>query len=62
MGYVPGERCILKGFKKLPPANALKFNLISGEIETWCYWQIPELSTKNDSEIVDENAVMLSSA
>ena len=27
MGYVPGERCILRGVRKLPPAHAMTFDL-----------------------------------
>src|SRR5437660_4268044 len=35
MGYVPGERCILKGVLKLPPAHALTFGVESGELKVW---------------------------
>ena len=44
MGFVPGDRCILKGVKKLPPAHALCFDLHSGEARLWRYWQLPEFS------------------
>lgn len=44
MGYVPGERCMLQGVKKLPPAHALLFDLGSGQSRLWRYWQLPELS------------------
>lgn len=44
MGYVPGERCMLQGFKKLPPAHAMRFDLQSGQLEVWRYWNLPELS------------------
>ncbi|MDD4554679.1 MAG: asparagine synthase (glutamine-hydrolyzing) [Bacteroidales bacterium] len=44
MGYVPGERCILKGFNKLPPAHAMQFSLRSGEVKVWNYWKLPELN------------------
>ena len=37
MGYVPGERSILNGFNKLPPAHALRFDLDSGESKVWRY-------------------------
>ena len=43
MGYVPGERCMLQGVKKLPPAHALVFDLDSGQSRLWRYWQLPEL-------------------
>jgi asparagine synthase (glutamine-hydrolysing) len=42
MGYVPGERCILNGFSKLPPAHALLFNLLTGKYKLWRYWQAPQ--------------------
>ena len=56
MGYVPGERCMLQGFNKLPPAHALRFDLQSGEAQVWRYWQLPELAT--EQEALDE-AVLL---
>ena len=42
MGYVPGGRCILQGFSKLPAAHALRFDLRAGEAKVWRYWQLPE--------------------
>lgn len=44
LGYVPGERCILRGFRKLSPAHALSFDIISGEIKVWPYWRLPDLA------------------
>ena len=41
MGYVPGDRCILQGFHKLPPAHAMSFDLQTGERRVWCYWELP---------------------
>lgn len=40
-GYVPGDRCILQGVKKLPPAHALMFDVNSGRSRLWRYWQLP---------------------
>jgi len=58
-GYVPGEYCILKGVNKLPPAHALTFNLDSGKLNVWRYWQMPELQTQaRDSFIADETALL----
>ena len=53
MGYVPGDRCILKGYKKLPPAHAMTFNLNSGIFRIWKYWDLPklDLGKKVQSEI-----------
>jgi asparagine synthase (glutamine-hydrolysing) len=42
MGYVPGERCMLQGFNKLPPAHALLFDLQTGQAKVWRYWHLPE--------------------
>ncbi|PCJ59297.1 MAG: asparagine synthase (glutamine-hydrolyzing) [Planctomycetota bacterium] len=43
MGFVPGELCLLKGVKKLPPAHALIYDLNNGQSKVWCYWELPEL-------------------
>lgn len=56
MGFVPGDRCILQGVKKLPPAHALVFNLKSGQSHLWRYWQLPELDL---SEVDETDNVML---
>ena len=56
MGYVPGERCILKGFNKLLPAHALLFDLQTDKSKMWRYWQLPELEVvKGD---LDEVALL----
>lgn len=47
-GSVPGERCILQGFNKLPPAHAQLFDLKTGKHKTWRYWQLPELEHASD--------------
>jgi asparagine synthase (glutamine-hydrolysing) len=41
VGYVPGELCILKGVKKLPPAHALTYDIESDRLEVWRYWELP---------------------
>ena len=52
IGYVPGERCILKGFNKLPPAHALLFDLQTDKSKVWRYWQLPELEVvKGDLDV-----------
>lgn len=65
-GYVPGERCILEGYQKLPPAHALEFDLTSGRIRTWAYWQLPELEAQaanaDERTLVDELEVLLEDA
>jgi asparagine synthase (glutamine-hydrolysing) len=57
MGYVPGERCMLQGFNKLPPAHALLFDLQTGQAKIWRYWQLPELEATS-SRPVDEAALL----
>lgn len=56
MGYVPGDRCMLQGFNKLPPAHALLFDLQNGKTKLWRYWQLPECEVvvANDIELVEE--------
>lgn len=41
MGYVPGDRCMVQGVNKLPPAHALLFDLKAGSSRIWRYWQLP---------------------
>lgn len=48
-GYVPGERCILQGYAKLPPAHAMTFNLQDGTTTVWPYWQLPALQSSATS-------------
>lgn len=58
MGYVPGERCILDGFRKLPPAHALEFDLCAGSVRSWRYWEVPELRADAARGMVDEVALL----
>jgi asparagine synthase (glutamine-hydrolysing) len=55
MGYVPGERCMLQGFNKVPPAHALTFDLDTGEERAWRYWSPPAPA---DGGVVDEEALL----
>jgi asparagine synthase (glutamine-hydrolysing) len=54
MGYVPGERCILQGYNKLPPAHAMSFDLQRGTAKVWRYWQVPDLTSEAAAGQVDE--------
>lgn len=58
MGYVPGELCILRGFKKLPPAHALFFDIRTGQCQKWCYWELPQQSDKAFSGDINESALL----
>jgi asparagine synthase (glutamine-hydrolysing) len=54
-GYVQGDRCILKGMKKLPPAHALTFDLNKAQLSVWRYWQLPALDPSAASTVVRQN-------
>jgi asparagine synthase (glutamine-hydrolysing) len=56
MGYVPGNRCILQDYSKLPPAHALCFDLRCNTLQVWRYWQLPDLV--ETPEPLDEDAFL----
>jgi asparagine synthase (glutamine-hydrolysing) len=58
MGYVPGDRCILQGFNKLPPAHALLFDLQTGTTKIWRYWDLTELGPSVQLGPFDEAALL----
>jgi asparagine synthase (glutamine-hydrolysing) len=57
LGYAPGNRCILDGFNKLPPAHAMEFNARTGECNTWRYWSPPD-SRFNSKQVFDEYGLL----
>jgi asparagine synthase (glutamine-hydrolysing) len=57
-GYVAGERCILRGFNKLPPAHTMCFDLQSGKLRVRRYWQTPEIEPSAANGRVDEIALL----
>lgn len=57
-GYVPAERCILKGFNKLPPGHALLFDLQSGGVRAWRYWELPSSPVEGASPPIDEQELL----
>ena len=57
-GYVPGERCMLQGVKKLPPGHALVFDLPTGQTRLWRYWKLPELSDSTAKDGPDEAGLL----
>lgn len=65
MGFVPGDRCILQGVKKLPPAHAMVFDLENGRSRVWRYWQLPDLDDAaasgqvNEVDLLDELEILL---
>jgi asparagine synthase (glutamine-hydrolysing) len=56
LGFVPGERCILKGYRKLPPAHAMEFDLNTGKASIWRYWNLPDYD--GGGEQTDEEALV----
>jgi asparagine synthase (glutamine-hydrolysing) len=40
-GYVPAERCILKGIHKLQPAHWMKWSLLTKQVVMSRYWDVP---------------------
>lgn len=57
IGYVPGERCMVQGVNKLPPAHALTFDLQSNSVRAWRYWKLPSPPAENNSQHCDEPAL-----
>jgi len=55
-GYVPGERCMIDGVKKLPPAHALLFDIDNNRWRLWRYWRLPEWRATHNGN--DEAALL----
>lgn len=66
MGFVPGDRCILQGYQKLPPAHAMCFDLLQGKAKVWRYWALPELDAAagafDETALLDELELLLEDA
>lgn len=68
MGFVPGDRCILAGFNKLPPGHAMIFDLADGSLTTRRYWSLPAAPRDNRAEsasledLVDRFEILLEDA
>ncbi|MEO7207994.1 MAG: asparagine synthase (glutamine-hydrolyzing) [Steroidobacteraceae bacterium] len=64
-GYVPGDKCILKGVHKLPPAHCLSWSLAGGAPKINRYWDIPPArpdETSSVDELTDELQQLLTAA
>lgn len=61
LGYVPGDRCILQGFAKLPPAHALSVDLHAQSLKVWSYWQLPQAPSEEQPTDIEELVVELES-
>jgi asparagine synthase (glutamine-hydrolysing) len=56
-GYVPGDRCLVRGIHKLPQGNALTFDLRSGSVSVESYWNLPtglSPARMSDEDLIDE--------
>jgi asparagine synthase (glutamine-hydrolysing) len=68
LGFIPGERCILKGVRKLPPAHALIFDLNNAQCRVWRYWRLPEampavaVTAAGETQLLDELETLLADA
>jgi len=67
-GFIPGERCILKAARKLPPAHALTFELNTARCRLWRYWNLPEAtvdapaSAAAEAEVLEQLEALLADA
>ncbi len=56
--YVPRDLCIIDGVTKLLPGHILRYDVDSGEVRTWRYWDLPELdptqASRNPDDLADE--------
>lgn len=41
LGYVPGDLCLARDVRKLPPAHAGRLDLATFELRIWKYWSLP---------------------
>src|SRR6266550_3201314 len=55
-GYVPGDACILQGYRKLPAAHAMVYDLTTDRLKVWRYWDLPE-SLPSDANVRAEGLV-----
>lgn len=52
LGYIPGDLCLIKGVKKLPPGYSGRYDLHSGILKLTSYWQLP--ANRPDSNMSGE--------
>lgn len=51
-GFVPGDACILNGYRKLPPAHSAVYDLESGVCSVQRYWGLPTPAPVDDEQIL----------
>lgn len=52
-GYVPNDGCMIKGIKKVLPGQAMVFDLRTGDLRQWSYWQLPDSKDDANGSIDD---------
>jgi asparagine synthase (glutamine-hydrolysing) len=57
-GFVPGDRCILDGVHKLPPAHAMLFDVRAGSARVWRYWTLPHPEVRGAGDAADPVALL----
>lgn len=63
LGFVPGGRCILKGYSKLPPGHFLTYDLRNGSMKVDQYWHPPALQTDpENNQLVDQLEFLMENA
>lgn len=66
LGFVPGQKSILRQVKKLPPAHSLRFDLETGTTSLKRYWAPPSIDSlaqdSSDHELVSELEILLEQA
>jgi asparagine synthase (glutamine-hydrolysing) len=62
-GYVPGERCMLKGVRKLMQGHAAVLEVETGTLKVWRYWELPNAAESGThapaGELLDELEALL---
>ncbi len=64
VGYVPSGLCILKGVQKLLPAHAMLYEIRTGHINAWNYWDVPQYNDNHltEDELLEELESLLMDA
>ncbi len=52
-GYVAGGDCILEGYRKVRPGEAMTYELDNGRLTHWSYWEPPERAGDTGAESAD---------
>ena len=58
-GYVPGPRCLLRGYRKLPAGHALVVDVATGRERQWAWWSharavADQASSAGDAGLIDD--------